>query len=61
MPFVSVPEVSVIVAVMVVGFPCATGFGEADAELVNTGGTVGVADTSPELALVPAELLADTT
>ena len=53
--------VSVTAAVIVVGFPCATGFGEAVAEDVKVGGTIGVAAASLELALVPAWFVAETT
>ena len=61
MPLLSVLAVSVTVAVMVVAFPCGTGFGEAVADEVNVGGTMGVAATSLELPLVPAWLVAETT
>ncbi len=61
MPFVRVFAVSLTVAVIVVLFPSVTGFGEAVADDVNVGGTMGVAASWAELGLVPALFEAETT
>jgi hypothetical protein len=61
MPPLKVLAVHVTVAVMVVLVPWVTGFGDALADEENVGGAIGVAGSSAELPLVPAEFVAETT
>jgi hypothetical protein len=60
-PLLSELAVHLTVAVMVVLTFCVTGFGDAVADDVNVGGTIGVAASGAEFGPVPTELVPETT